>query len=385
VIEALRFELTRPPAAAGQRLINERQLAQMLGANRMTIRRSLDELEKQGLIIRRHGSGTYIRKIPTSATCPVDYQPTSESIVVTEMMEDQPSRLQPDPTKKQLTLGLWGDMHCTTQANKLLLEGITQQVSNLNHRLHMCCLEYAEDGLTRIENIVDELEKVPCDGYIVNSNLVDHFIDAYHKVWGQSLPPLVQVWPGTILPTFEPLIQTDSMQAIERATCRLIEQGYRHITYVGMMGHIGPTARTVLGYQLAMQSAGLKLQREVRLQSIMHLDCQWKPVLKALLDGPHCPEAICMSTENPLPVLYELMCERGIKPGRDIGIITVANEGIALPQGEDWSTMVFHPRMVGNMAVNSLVDVIGTAGQKLCSFSHQANWRPGKTHLRHAD
>jgi hypothetical protein len=89
-----------------------------------------------------------------------------------------------------------------------------------------------------------------------------------------------------------------------------------------------------------------------------------------------------MASEMPLDVLYRLMKKRGLKPGRDMGVLTIANKGIALPKGENWSRMVFDLRLVGHMAVTSLVDVIVTAGQKLCSFSHQGYWAPGQTHLR---
>jgi GntR family transcriptional regulator len=44
----------------GERLPSERKLSQMLGVNRMTLRRALEMLESQGLLLRRQGDGTYI-------------------------------------------------------------------------------------------------------------------------------------------------------------------------------------------------------------------------------------------------------------------------------------------------------------------------------------
>lgn len=44
----------------GEKLPPERELSQMLGVNRMTLRRSLQRLELQGLLDRRQGAGTYI-------------------------------------------------------------------------------------------------------------------------------------------------------------------------------------------------------------------------------------------------------------------------------------------------------------------------------------
>jgi len=42
----------------------ERHLAEALGVSRMTVRRAVDLLVRDGLLHRRHGSGTYVRRAP---------------------------------------------------------------------------------------------------------------------------------------------------------------------------------------------------------------------------------------------------------------------------------------------------------------------------------
>jgi GntR family transcriptional regulator len=44
----------------GRRLPTERGLAELLEVSRITVRRATSELESDGLLIRRHGSGTYV-------------------------------------------------------------------------------------------------------------------------------------------------------------------------------------------------------------------------------------------------------------------------------------------------------------------------------------
>ncbi len=45
---------------AGDRLESELKLAERYGVSRMTVRQALGELESEGLVLRRHGSGTYV-------------------------------------------------------------------------------------------------------------------------------------------------------------------------------------------------------------------------------------------------------------------------------------------------------------------------------------
>jgi len=49
---------------AGDRLPSERELADRLGAARMTVRHAMDALVAEGLLERRHGSGTYLLPRP---------------------------------------------------------------------------------------------------------------------------------------------------------------------------------------------------------------------------------------------------------------------------------------------------------------------------------
>ena len=44
----------------GDRLPSERDLARQWGVARMTVRRSVDALVAEGILERRHGSGTYV-------------------------------------------------------------------------------------------------------------------------------------------------------------------------------------------------------------------------------------------------------------------------------------------------------------------------------------
>lgn len=60
----LQDDIAHGRPAAGQALPGENRLAQDYGVSRVTIRRALDALERAGLVERRAGSGTVVRRSP---------------------------------------------------------------------------------------------------------------------------------------------------------------------------------------------------------------------------------------------------------------------------------------------------------------------------------
>ena len=60
IAESLLDRIESGELRAGDRLPAERELSQTLEVNRMTVRRALQVLELQGLLMRRQGDGTYV-------------------------------------------------------------------------------------------------------------------------------------------------------------------------------------------------------------------------------------------------------------------------------------------------------------------------------------
>ncbi|MBU0703794.1 MAG: GntR family transcriptional regulator [Chloroflexi bacterium] len=60
IAESLLDRIESGELRPGDRLPPERNLSRVLGVNRMTVRRALQVLESQGLLLRRQGAGTYV-------------------------------------------------------------------------------------------------------------------------------------------------------------------------------------------------------------------------------------------------------------------------------------------------------------------------------------
>jgi DNA-binding FadR family transcriptional regulator len=76
VADQMRGLIERGDLPAGSRLPAERELAQMLGVSRPTVREALIVLEVEGFIDIRMGSGIYVlaRKVPASEVPPEDFE-----------------------------------------------------------------------------------------------------------------------------------------------------------------------------------------------------------------------------------------------------------------------------------------------------------------------
>ncbi|WP_374110857.1 GntR family transcriptional regulator [Paenarthrobacter sp. A20] len=62
-LESLRQRLSEETWAAGDRLPSEPALAKEMGVSRVSVRGALAQLEAEGLLTRRHGSGTYVNSV----------------------------------------------------------------------------------------------------------------------------------------------------------------------------------------------------------------------------------------------------------------------------------------------------------------------------------
>ncbi|HVB74113.1 MAG TPA: GntR family transcriptional regulator [Ktedonobacteraceae bacterium] len=76
--QALRDEIERGIYKPGDRLPSEPELIRQYGISRITVRQALDELETEGLIVRRHGKGTYV----------AEQRIEQELVRLTDFMED---------------------------------------------------------------------------------------------------------------------------------------------------------------------------------------------------------------------------------------------------------------------------------------------------------
>jgi len=63
IAKELREDIQQGKYTPGEQLALEKEMCQQYGVSRITIKRAVDELVKQGLVVKRRGSGTFVKSL----------------------------------------------------------------------------------------------------------------------------------------------------------------------------------------------------------------------------------------------------------------------------------------------------------------------------------
>ena len=379
--KVLEYALSRPPSSAGLRLRSERDLAALLETDHFKVRKSLSELVRRGVLVRRHGSGTYVRKVPkasqtySSNTMKIP----SESLFAADQLEQgYVPPLEPMKHQQQLHLGLWSDLEPEQMASRqALIGGISSQTKRAGHILSMHSISGDDGKMISVSELSKRLKGSPCDGYLVGSWSADMFLEAM----GTDQKPIVYFSDSSRSVTHEPMVLLDSHEAIHRGVRLLGECGYGRIGLIGLEIPDDPGESTVPSlkeYERAIKDFGLAYHAADFAQANVN---ESMAATRRMLDRPEPPEAILVIDDIVLNGVAEALKADGILPGRDLAVIAVTNVSSKLPRGVDWSRLEFDAEALGERIVNTLLGLLQTAGMRANSSATYVKWRPGKTHL----
>lgn len=376
---AVMFEqlLAMPPSRAGKRLCSERELSSRLGVDRMKIQRSFDVLVDKGILARRPGSGTFVRKVPKSTQKSTRFNFGKKALSTNDLfaeLSSTPIPRQIEKKHRKLKLGLLANDRWESETNRAMIAGIVERVKQEGHDLEV----YSAIDSAGIPHssawLADNLRASSCDGYILWS----FYAPLLHDAFDSKLPPAVFLGEGERQDdlNFAPLVRINLEDAIVRSLRLLAKENYRRIGFIHF--HFPKRASSEQSiYDETLSKLGLSY----RSMEPCSLDKrQTFEAVERMFNKSRPPEAVYVADDIVLRNVALAWEKLGIVPGVDIGVITHASRSNPLPPGYEWSKMEFHPFQAGRMAVDSLLQDISTVEEELCSFEHIAVWKPGKTH-----
>lgn len=379
LVRIFEYLLSQAPCRSGLQLRSEPELGRIFNENRQKIHRALDDLVERGFLSRKHGSGTFVRK-----AYPVAEAPGHDAIArLTRILPEQvflptpqePQQRRPDRAAQSLRIGIPGDIRFLTKTNNNIFEAARSRIDFLGHTV----VSYSQyfNGLEKFktpELLAEELRNNRCDGYLFESAWYDIAERAIRLAFGETQIPRIYFWPGTTPVNCQPLIQIDTEEAVRRAVDILARLGYRRIALINMedRSHPAQPERNIYRQQIAANH--LEYEEAITLNGPLGggLKCS----LDALFER-RAPDAVYIADDHYLPAFQYWLEQAGIKPGRDLGIITLANSDAENAIVAELSRLEFDPAQVGLLAVDHLIRAIHTPDAVLCNFSHQATWKPG--------
>lgn len=378
----LHYSLSRPPAVAGKRLRSERELAKIFNVGEAQIRKVLSRLVNEGVLVRRRGSGTFVRRI-------VEYSTTRQNDLSPEMLkkaslvftDSRPSGnfSTSRPQASQLHIGLWGDLGNNCLVDQFIIGSIAKAASSAGHRLtvHNIIEDFQTWNHISVESFRRQLEAHPCDGYLVVNSISDLFIEAV----GDNQVPVMFFLGGTVEIEHEPLVFFDTAEALKRAIRKFYSLGHKKIAFIGEKRKQDEPEDLINLEVRAYEDCMKKLGLDYRAYELSSTGvAQAMESTRNLFRKTDAPEALYVADDNVLVGVAEALSIEGIVPGKDVALITLSNRNFPLPPGRDWSCMEFDRERYAQLLVDNLLYQLQSTGTRANTLAVHANWVAGQTH-----
>jgi DNA-binding LacI/PurR family transcriptional regulator len=313
----------------GSYLPPERELAEIFGVNRGTVRKGLATLEKQGLVARRQGQGT--RVLPRAG-------------------ETNGRKVRRIAVASFVKLP-GSSFHAG------IMNGVAMGASDADWNVTF------HAGLGRIdrwEKLISCLDENNLDGLLIVS-----------ITQRKAMQELLGRWKGPAVLVdhyFEDLAVTgvidNSRVGARRATEHLLALGHRRIGYVDVSDPESNPWRGQ-GYEEALLAADVIPRNELRVGCHGSVR-EGRETAEQLLELPEPPTAILAFDDTRAWGVWEAVEARGMEVGRDFAIVGYGDTPPPNGRAVEMTTVHINPRAMGEVGVRELDKLIeskGTPGQ----------------------
>jgi len=231
IYRQLRQALTDQTYAAGDRLPSESELVEQFGASRPTVGRALAQLESEGLVVRRAGSGTF-----------ASAQSHNESRVFGLLIPGLGTTEIFEPICRGISTARVGGRHDllwgTTFSPGSTEEDQAEQLCNYYVERNVSGVFFAPLELTQHKDDINQRIIAALDVAHIPVVLLDRDIVAYPR---RSKYDLVSI---------------DNRRAGFAITCHVLERGARRLVFLARPGSAPTVSERALGFQQAVTAWG---------------------------------------------------------------------------------------------------------------------------------
>ena len=322
----LKKQITQGEIPVGSQITPEIELAKQYQVSRTTIRQALAKLEKDGMVKRVQGSGTFV------------IDKTAQSV-------------EAGSNKRIGVLLVDADDQLTIE----ILQGIEQSARSRGYRIS---LAYTNESPEITSHDFSSLESDDVSGFIVFPRSNIQFDPEIARLCSAAIPVVLV---DRYLPALKTdYVVADNFQGGYRATEHLIILGHTHIGFIhNKIGNLKTTGvrDRYEGYRKALMDYGVPFDEHSVYEYPSHLDATGT-FFDELLIRPNRPSAFFLVTDEDVPAFLNAARRQKILVPEDIAVVGFDNlrfsENLNPPL-----TTVAHPRKeIGIRAGHLLIDRI---------------------------
>jgi LacI family transcriptional regulator len=323
IANELRSRVLKGEWGSGQKIASENELANEFNVCRVTVKKSLRELELEGLLTSQQGKGRYV----------VDQKSRNKSWVVGLLLFDQSQLASP------VTLAR--------------LEGIQAVASQAGYHIHVVAMNTARDsGEMALASLINA---VNVDGMIV----VTQQAKAAQVERLSQLAPVVWLDHSTVGPRLQG-VEEDHIGGAFAAARHLIELGHRRIALLTANENFSIACAQREGVRLAMREMIAARQGQFYTlfgQSSFNIEAG-RELGRRFLELPDRPTAIISGSDELATGIYQILTQKGLCVPKDVSLVgwndMLTLEQIPLPM----TSVKIDFRKVASQAIRRLFRMI---------------------------
>lgn len=317
------------------RLPSRLVLCKKFDTTRTTLDKAIKELEREGIVFCKDGSGTYVA-VPEG----YDIQkPENWGIIVPDIMED-------------IYAGLVRGVEDVAQCN-----GINLILCNFDH------------DPNKQEQYIRRLMLTGASGLIIVPVLRQHSVEVtkLYEALADSKKPLVFCNMG-VNGIDAPIVASNNFYGGYIATKHLIAKGYRKIVYLSKFNYQTSIERCQ-GYITALLEMGYNVDREL---IVIDAGDKARPygystIKELLIKRPDIDAVFCFN-DSLIDGVYRAASELGKHISDDIGVIGYDNTGLCTQKNPQVTSVTYRNSEIGHVAANLLLKQI--RGETLSGFPY---------------
>lgn len=373
--------LAAPPSRAGISIKSEPALAKMLGLKRPTVRKVIDRFVEEGVLVRRNGSGTYVRKVAAGDDVNEAVDPLFAAESIFNVIEERQQRREPLNADKRIRIGTVWDLNSQPSGvYKRIFDGLSARASEIGAIVEVHPLvkqRHSKDARLRVRKA---LAADTFDGLIVSS--YDELV--LEVMSEQKHRPVVYLdfanrdW--NLRTDLVPMVSFDLRHAMIDALKRLFALGHRKIAVIGFSHgdtRVIEQQEDQILYEYVMGRLGIEDRHTVFLSVD---DASNQRLLEGFWRGSDAPTAAYFCDDVALIRAFPILAKLGCVPGQNLAVITHSNKELPLPAGPKWSRMEFDPLQVATLTLDAIVAEMKSSLPDIISLAHKPTWIEGDSH-----